>query len=309
MVTIWKQNEKGLLRTGILESNCWMHLTAPTELEIETVEREYGIPRDVIQDILDPDERSRSEKEEDYHLIILRIPIYNPEQEVPYYTIPCGILLLPEFILSICLQENEILSDASLKSLRGLDLQDKPGSVLRVVLRSANYYLRYLKEINRRTASVERELQRSVKNNELVRLLNMEKSLVYFTTSLRSNGLLLEKLQKTLFNGNREAEMELYEDVTTENKQAIEMSNIYSNILSGMMDAFASVISNNQNVLMKRMTSISLILMIPTLVASIYGMNIHLPFQDSPLAFLGIISGCAVLSVAGIGLFLGKRHL
>ena len=309
MVTIWKQKENQILRTGILESNCWMHVTAPSELEIETLEKEHGIPRDVIQDMVDPDERSRSEKEDEYHLIILRVPMCNPEGEIPYYTILCGIILKSELILTICLAENDIFSEDTIGRMRGLNLRDKAGFVLRLMLRCAMYYLHYLKEINRKTSAVEQELQKSVKNNELIRLLNLEKSLVYFTTSLKSNELLLAKLQKTLLNSAAEPDVELLEDVVTETRQAIEMSNIYSNILSGMMDAFASVISNNQNGLMKRLTSISLILMIPTLVASIYGMNIDLPFQESPLAFIGIISGCVVVSVLGMGYFFRKRYL
>ena len=156
---------------------------------------------------------------------------------------------------------------------------------------------------------VETELQRSIRNTELVRLLNLEKSLVYFTTSLKGNELLLQKLQKTFLAGSSEEEVDELEDVVTENRQAIEMANIYSNILSGMMDAFASVISNNLNVVMKRLTSISLILMIPTLIASLYGMNVALPFQSSWWAFLGIVAVSGVLSVVSVFVFLGKRFL
>ena len=307
MITMWKQKEEGIFRTAILETHSWLHVTAPTPLEMDTLKREYGIPTDVVQDILDPDERPRSEKEEEYHLIILRIPAHAPDMDVPYHTIPLGIILFPGIIFTICKQEVEYFDAFFQNRIKGIKLQNKADFVLRLILHSASLYLRYLKDINRKTGDIENELHKSVKNNELIRLLNMEKSLVFFTTSLKGNELLIEKLKKSLFNGRHEINIDLLEDVITENRQAIEMSNIYTNILSGMMDAFASVISNNLNVVMKRLTSISLILMIPTLIASVYGMNITLPFQQSPLAFLGIIAGSVVLSVLGIGLFLGKR--
>ena len=167
------------------------------------------------------------------------------------------------------------------------------------------YYLKYLKETNRQSSAIEKDLQKSVRNNELIRLLTIEKSLVYFTTSLRANGLLIDKLQKRNVFRQTEDITDLLEDVITENQQAIEMANVYSNILSGMMDAFASVISNNLNVVMKRLTMISIILMIPTLFASIYGMNIDLPWQNSPLAFTGII-GVSIVA-AGLGILLFTR--
>ena len=311
MVTLWKKNGNGIVRTAILEAGCWINVTDPSELEMETLEREYGVTRDAINDILDLDERSRYEREDEYELLIVRIPEEAPEDEVPYVTIPVGIILTESHIITVCRRDNNLTDELIHGMVRSIDPNDKASFVLRIMLRAAVHYLRHLKAINRSTREIERELQKSIKNNELVKLLNMEKSLVYFATSLKGNELLLEKLQKTQrgFLSNRGEELEeLLEDVVTENRQAIEMANIYSNILSGLMDAFASVISNNLNVVMKRITSISLILMIPTLIASVYGMNINLPFQDSPLAFLGIVAGSVVLSIVGVGIFLRKRY-
>lgn len=302
MITMWKQDGNGLVKTAILEKNCLIQVINPNDLEIETLRREYGISAELIDDILDIDERSRREQEKGYHAIILRIPVSNPEDEIPYHTVPMGIILLPEVILTICLQESEIFSN------KNIDLSDRPGFVLQVILKSTIYYTRYLKQINRITRGIEKELQKSIRNHELIRLLDIEKSLVYFTTSLKSNELLIEKLQKTIFSEINGADSDLLEDVVTDNKQAIEMANIYSNILSGLMDAFASVISNNLNVVMKRLTSISLILMFPTLIASIYGMNISLPFQQSPLAFLGVVVGSVGVCILGIVFFISKRY-
>jgi magnesium transporter len=308
MISIWKQGEREIVRTAILEPDCWVHVSAPTPIEVQTLQREHGIPADVIQDILDPDERSRSERDNGYHLIILRIPAHDPQGEVPYYTLPLGIVLLPKLIITICARENELVEDISANRVRNLCLTDRLSFVLRLMLRATNSYLRYLKELNRKSAQIEHDLRVSVKNVELVYLLNLEKSLVYFTTSLKSNELLTDKLQKSLFVNLDEARSDLLEDVVTEGKQAIEMANIYSNILSGMMDAFASVISNNLNVVMKRLTAISLILMIPTLIASLYGMNVALPFQHSALAFLGIVAASVLLSVGSVFFFLRKRY-
>ncbi len=307
MITMWKQNGKGLVRTSILERNCWIQVTSPTPLEIETIEREYNIEPDVITDILDLDERSRSERGDDYLLLIVRVPIHDPSAEVPYQTMPLGIILVSDLIITISLREAEVLKDFTENRIRNIDIRNRPSFIMNMFLRLAVHFLRHLKDINRQSSGVEFELQRSIRNTELVRLLSLEKSLVFFTTSLKSNELLIEKVQKTGLVRLSEDEMDLLEDVMTENKQAIEMANIYSNILSGMMDAFASVISNNLNVVMKRLTTISIVLMIPTLIASIYGMNVALPFQHSPLAFTGIVIVSVVASGIGSLFFMRKK--
>jgi magnesium transporter len=321
LITILKQTDREIRRTAILERNGWIHVTAPTEFELQSLSREYKVPLDLLQDILDPDELSRSEREEEFQLIILRIPVgaregaapasgpEPPNDDIPYVTMPMGILLLPEVVISVCARESELSRDLLENRVKNVRLADRPGLVLKILQRTAALFLRYLKDLNRRSSGLERELQRSVKNTELVRLLNLEKSLVYFTTSLKSNELLVDKLRKTVFHGLDEAGMDLLEDVLIESRQAIEMANIYSNILSGMMDAFASVISNNLNVVMKRLTSISLILMIPTLIASLYGMNVALPYQHTWWAFLAIVALSGVLSVVSVFVFLGKRFL
>jgi len=319
MITILKQVGREIRQTAILEPNGWVHVTAPTELEIRSLQQEYGVPLDLIQDILDPDEQSRSEKDDGYHLVIVRVPVgpgpgvasspEPPNEYIPYVTMPLGILLLPEVVITVCARESELFRDLRENRVKNLSMGNRPGFVLKILQRTAFLFLRYLKDLNRRSSALEKELQRSVKNNELVRLLNLEKSLVYFTTSLKSNELLVEKLQKSLLAKLDETGTDLLEDVLIESRQAIEMANIYSNILSGMMDAFASVISNNLNVVMKRLTSISLILMVPTLIASLYGMNVALPFQSSWWAFLGIVAVSGVLSVVSVFVFLGKRFL
>lgn len=303
MVTILKQNGKGLIKTAFLEPNCWVHVYNPTRLELDTLENEHQVSMDVIHDILDPDERSRWEKEGDMQTIIVRIPCFDVEREVPWYTIPLGVILINDLIITMSMQPTEIINDLIDNKVKNLDLFNKKAFVLLILAKITAYFLKYLKDINRLTNQVEKDLQQSVQNSELVRLLTMEKSLVYFTTSLKSNELLVEKLRRTIFRTLSEDEDDLLDDVLTEHRQAIEMANIYSNILSGLMDAFASVISNNLNVVMKRLTTISIVLMLPTLLASLYGMNIGLPFQDSRFAFLIVLGVALGLSVAAGLLF------
>jgi magnesium transporter len=300
MITIWKQSKNQLSKSAILERDCWLQVTDPTVLEKDSLTREYGIDPETIRDILDIDERSRYEREESYRLIIYRIPISSSENLVPYHTIPLGIILTGDIVITVCGSDPESVRRIGEQAIKGYALNRRLSFVLRLFQSGAEIYLRYLKEINRRTTGVEKDLQRSIKNNELIRLLDMEKALVFFTTSLKSNELVIEKMRKTVWKDLSEEEENLLEDVITENKQAVEMANIYSNILSGMMDAFASVISNNLNTVMKRLTMISIALMIPTLFASLYGMNIAgLPFANSPFSFFGIV-GVSVIS-AGIG--------
>jgi magnesium transporter len=308
MITIWKENGSGgVVQTAILEHNCWIQAVAPTAMEIETLHREYRIPLDVIGDILDVDERPRCEREEDYTLIITRIPVHAPGKEVPYFTIPLGMLLVGDLIITVALTENELLRDLCENRVRNLNLSTPKTFVLRVMQRSTMLYLRYLKEISRQTSAVEAELHRSIKNVEVVRLLAMEKSLVYFTTSIRSNDLLLEKLARSVLTGLTRMQADLLEDVAIEYRQALETANIHSDILSGMMDAFASVISNNLNVVIKRLAMISIILMVPTFFASVYGMNVGLPLAERPWVFWGIIAASAVASALGIFIFLRRQ--
>ncbi len=307
MITIWKQSNGTVVRTALLEKHCWINVVRPDELEIETMKREYGIPEDIIHDILDVDERSRSEKNEGYHAVIFRVPVFSGNGKVQYHTVPLGLIVTEDVFITISLTETEIIDDFFKNRVQGVSF-DKPVDILiRLFLNTSRSYLRFLNAINRQTDLLENELQRAVKNTELLKLLRMEKSLVFFITSLRANELLFQKLEKNLFHNLNEQEAELWEDTLTESRQAMEMANIHSNILSGMMDAFASVISNNLNVVMKRLTMISIILMIPTFFASVYGMNVPLPFQTSPFAFTGILVGSGILAVGSALIFTTKR--
>ncbi len=301
-----KGNEKGLKVQDRAEKRSWIDVVEPDKAELEMLERDYGVNPEHLLDIMDLDEQARFEKEDEYTLLIVRLPLLDSRGELPYFTLPCGILLFSDRIITICQQNNEVLDELRMGRVRGLDPANKSAFVLHLLGRAAIVYLRYLKDINRRTSAIEKDLQRSVKNNELTQLLSYEKSLVYFTTSLKSNEILLEKIQAARLFRVKEDELELLEDVLTDNKQAIEMANIYSDILAGMMDAFASVISNNLNIVMKRLTIISICMMIPTLVVSSFGMNVKIPLEDRPDAFLLIVGLCIAGATLG-GILLGGK--
>ncbi|WP_321289804.1 magnesium transporter CorA family protein [uncultured Sunxiuqinia sp.] len=291
------------------EKGCWINAVNPSKVEVERLKEEFQIPADIIQDILDTDERPRYEVDEDWSLIILRIPVDNPNNGVPYYTLPLGIFLSKEVTITICSRSNEVLPLEKPMLYRGQSLlvHDDLNFVIKLFLRSGTAYLRYLKQINQQTTQIENELEKSVRNRELNKLLKMEKCLVFFITSLKANEIVLARLRNGLKRSMTELNEDLLEDAIIENKQALEMSQIYSDIQSGMMDAFASVISNNLNVVMKQLASISIILMIPTLIASLYGMNVPNHLEGNAYAFPIILMVSILLALLGIIIFWKKN--
>ncbi|MDR1972339.1 MAG: magnesium transporter CorA family protein [Treponema sp.] len=297
MITIRTQNENGMVEAGEVVRHCWIDARNVTKEDQGRLENEFGIAPELITDIMDADEQSRIEKEDDYTAIIVRLPVYDPKYEVAFFTLPLGIILFADKIVTVCLRSCDALEDLLKNRIRGLSIRNKSAFVLNLLGRSAFTYLKYLKELNKRTNIIKDDLQGSIKNKELIQLLSIQKSLVYFTTSITSNELLLEKLQKSPMIRFKDDEMELLEDVVTENKQAIAMANIYSSILTGTMDAFASVISNNLNIVMKRLTIVSIVLMIPTLVYSFFGMNVALPLESLPQAGWGILVVSLFISI------------
>ena len=303
MLVIYKTTPDGLKKIQQFEKDCWVYMIDPVKEELDRV-RELGVPLDFLTDPLDIDERSRLEAEDGVILSVLRVPIFEgDEADIPFTTVPLGIIFVKEMIVTISRKETIILSDFLEGKEKNFSTSKRNYFLFSVYLKTALLYLRYLKDINKKTSAIEDELQLSLKNEELIKLFNMEKSLVYFMTALKTDELMIERLQRTNYIKLDQDDNELLEDVTVEYKQAIEMANVYSNILSGMMDAFASVISNNLNVVLKFLTSVTIILMIPTLVASIYGMNIQLPFQNSPSAFLITMIISFGLSIIGIIIF------
>jgi len=307
MIKVRVGGPNGLRLAERAERNCWIDVLDPTAEELSLLEKWYKVEAEHLSDVLDIDEQARIEKEDEYTLLVVRLPVFDARYELPYFTVPCGIFLFSDRIVTICQTDCEALQDLRSGKAKGLDLKNKSAFVLHLLGRSAIVFLRFLKEINRRTSAIERELQASVKNHELTQLLSSEKSLVFFTTSLKSNEILLEKLQATKAIRFKEDETELLEDVVTDNKQAIEMANIYSDILAGMMDAFASVISNNLNIQMKRLTILSVMLMVATFVVSAFSMNVSTPLPDKSWSFWAIIAIAAAASALGGAVMLGRK--
>jgi magnesium transporter len=300
MLFIFRNDEQGLKQLPEPVAGCWLHVVDPTPSEIARLVS-LGFTADNIAYALDPDERPRADHEGDEWMIILRIPYFRGEvDDVPYATVPLGVLFNPTHLATVCRVNNDVLQEFATGRARDLSTSKHNRFVLRLLLQSANRYLAYLREISRVVEALEDRLQQSIRNQEVLELLRYQKSLTYFTTALKANALMMERLQKSQLFQKYPDDADLLEDAITETMQAIEMTSIESNILSGMMDAFASIISNNLNQVMKLLTSITIVLSFPALVAALYGMNVGLPFADLPHAFvivLGISFGLALLVV------------
>ena len=309
MIKIYKTVKTQLKELDSFQKDSWANIVNPTKEELEKVSASLNIPFDFLTDPLDVDERARIEIEKKTTLIVLRIPRFDGDNvDIPFNTMPLGIVLVDGMVVTICLKETDIVSDFINGKVKAFSTINRSRFILRILLKASQLYLTYLKDINRRTSQVEKELHKAMKNEELIKLLNIEKSLVSFASSLRSNELMMEKLPKVRIIKMNLEEQDFLEDVIIDNKQAIEMANIYSNILSGMMDAFASVISNNLNVVLKFLTSITIILMIPTLIASIWGMNFDfLPLEQEPYGFALTMMLSLLFSTIGVIIFWKRK--
>ncbi|MDI6693569.1 MAG: magnesium transporter CorA family protein [Anaerolineales bacterium] len=303
MITIYKKSENGLAVQPEFISGSWINVINPTPEEIARIHA-LGVPQDYITYPLDLDERARTERENGELLIVLRIPYFQgKDADVPYITIPLGIILTDQYIITVCKLENEIITEFTNGRAKDATTSKRLRFVLRILLSTANKYLNYLREITKAVDILEDQLQQSTRNKEVLELLKYQKSLTYFTTALKSNELMMERLQRSQLLRTYPEDEDLLEDVLTENQQAIEMTNITSNILSSMMDAFASIISNNLNTVMKFLASITIVLSLPTLVASLFGMNVHLPLELHPNAFLYIIMISILISLVVVYIF------
>ena len=308
MLRIYK-SFAGYITIPQAEKGCWVNVSQPSPDEINRIKKEFRVPQDVIRDILDVDERPRVEYDDEWSLVIIRIPVTNPENGVPFQTLPLGIFMTGDATVTLCSVQNDVLpfEQPSLYREQYQQVDDVLNFILKLFLHAANVFSYYLKQINLQTSSIEQDLEKSIRNKELNKLLKMEKCLVYFITSLKANELVLAKLRNSKRNSISELNEDLLEDAVIESKQALEMAQIYSDIQAGMMDAFASVISNNLNVVMKQLTSISIILMIPTLIASIYGMNVPNYMEKARWAFPGIILFSLLMSLFGVLAFRKKE--
>ncbi|HIS69912.1 MAG TPA: magnesium transporter CorA family protein [Candidatus Gallacutalibacter stercoravium] len=282
MINYYKTIDGRITPIAQYEPGCWIDCIAPQEDEINRLISDFNIEPDFLRASLDEEESSHIDSEDGTTLIIIDIPVVEKkEKNISYTTMPLGVLVTEKNVITVCLRDNPILSEFADGALRNVHTNLKTHFVLHIMLRMATKYLQYLKQIDRISDHVERELRKSMKNKELIQLLEIEKSLVYFSSSLKADETTLEKVMRGRYIKMYEEDQDLLEDVLIEIKQAIEMAGIYLNILSGTMDAFASVISNNLNIVMKVLASITLIISIPTVISGLYGMNVEgLPFAQ-----------------------------
>lgn len=300
MIEIFKTVNNEIVRTDNFEEGVWVNLANPNEEEINKVIEMLGAESDYLKAALDEEERARIESDNGQTLIIVDIPIADQDGKMSVYTtIPLGIIILKHAIITVCLKEETLLGDFINKKVKTFFTQYKTRFVLQILFKNATRYLQYLKHIDKTSNRIEQDLHKSMKNKELIQMLKLQKSLVYFSTALKANEVVLEKLTKYEHIKYYPEDTELLEDVIIENKQAIEMATIYSNILTGTMDAFASVISNNLNIVMKFLTSITIVMAIPTMVSSFFGMNVDLPLT-APYSFWLILGIAVLLCVAAV---------
>lgn len=282
----------------------WINMIAPTEEEIKKVCEKLKIKEDFIRYSLDYEEKARIDIE-DYDntiLFIIDVPIIEKENnEQVYSTMPLGMIVVrDDYFITVSLKQNRVISELEKsKAKNNIITYKKSRMILQIFYKNAELYLKYLKKINKETEIAESVLKSSLKNKELLKMLSLEKSLVYFTTSLKSNEVVMEKTLRGRIIKLYEEDEDILEDAIIENKQAMEMSKIYSDILNGTMDAYASIISNNLNVVMKFLTSITIILAIPTMIASYWGMNVQVPFQNtnSPWPFYTVVIFSVILGI------------
>lgn len=274
MINYYKTIDGKITRINNYEKNCWIRCVAPTEDEISYLISNYKIQPEFVRSSLDEEESSHIDHEEDTTLIVIDSPIVNRSgKNLTYYTNPLSMILTPDNLITISVKENSVMEEFAEGLLKHSYTQQQHHLALQIMLRMAGKYLKYLNQINKITQHVEDELKKSMQNKELIQFLEIEKSLVYFSASLKSITIMLGKISRSKMIKLNEEESELLEDVMIEFKQALEMSEIYLNILSGSMDAFSSIISNNLNSVMKILASITLILSMPTIISGIYGMN------------------------------------
>jgi magnesium transporter len=308
MLEILKTVNNKILLTNQFEEGSWVNLVNPNGTELDRVSSSLNVEMEFLKAALDEEERSRIETLNDQTLITIDIPIVERVAGIVLYiTIPLAIILKSHLIITVCLKDNILMNDFKYNRIATFCTQFKTRFVLQILLKNADCYLYYLRNIDKTSGVLEQHLYRSMKNNELIKMLQLEKSLVYFSTSLKSNEIVLEKLMKYEYVKYYSEDEELLEDVIIENKQAIEMAHIYSNVLSGTMGTVASLISNNLNIVMKVLTSITIVMAIPTMISSFFGMNVVIPLTLQYSFW--IIVGFSVIISSIVGFILYKKKL
>ncbi len=311
MIKMYVSKDDELVEVDTITDGVWINMVNPTLKEVSDIAKALDIDKDYLHSALDEEERSRIEmdNEKNHLLILVDTPCISKDRESNIYeTLPIGIIFTEKAIITISLSETLVLEPFIKNRVKTFFTYKRARFILQILYKNASLYLYFLKRIDKQSTLIENELHKSMKNKELIQLLTLEKSLVYFSTSLKGNELVLEKLLRYDFIKKYEEDRELLEDTIIENKQAIEMAKIYSDILAGTMDTFASIISNNLNIVMKVLTSITIIMAIPTIISSFFGMNVPVPFASSDGAFFWIMLASVVICLL-VAKIMSKKNM
>ncbi len=312
MLKIYKTSavEKKAKKVKKMTSDCWIDLIAPTQDEIDKVANRTGVEKELIMKLLDTEELPRVEQEDNATLIVIDIPYLEEEGEHKYKTYPLGIIITNNnYIITVTVKKTLMLNDFKRNKVKDFRTAKKTRFLIQILLKSASSYLKALKEVNHDIEVKEKVLKKSTENKDLVELLETEKTLVYFMTSLKANDAVLEKLAKGIVLPLYEGDLDLLEDTIIENKQAIEMAGIYRDILSSITDTYATIISNNLNIAMKFLAAATIVLSIPTMISSFLGMNVSLgPIENLSNAFVVVVLIAVVVSLI-VALLLKKKNM
>lgn len=308
MISFYKTINGVLTKLEAAESGCWISVMEPSQQEVATLIEQYGLDRDFVRSSLDEEESSRVEREDNQTLVIVDTAVSEKQNDTYlFYTLPLGIIMTEQYVFTISLKHSMILDVVASGAIRNLQTMHKTRFVLQLLMRITGGFVQYLKQIDKISYHIEQQLSGAMKNKELVQILGLEKSLVYFSTSLKANNITLEKILRGRVMKLYDEDQDLLEDVLVELKQAIEMTKIYTGILSVMVDAFASVIANNQNSVMSRLTIITILMAIPNMIFGFYGMNTeHLPIPDT--WFPTLIALLSTVGVIGVMYLKNRRN-
>ena len=315
MLEIYKSQESGHLEKltlKTLEKGSWINIIDPTPYELKEVSTLADVEPDFLRSALDDEERSHIDVEEDSVMILTNVPVVYEEES--YDTLPLAVILTKKYIITVCLEETPVIASFNERTARLFHTYKKTQFLFEILYRSATFYLRYLRQINKLSDEIEDQLRQSMKNSDILRLMELQKGLTYFNASLRANDAVLEKILRIRTGKSLEGILDIYEedeelleDVIIENKQAREMVEMYSQILSRMADTFSSIISNNQNMVMKFLAAITIVIAVPTVIASFFGMNVPVPFEGTSYGFASVVMIATVASAAAVYYFWKNR--
>ena len=305
MLKIYKSMESGPLvelTLKTLEKGAWINIIDPTPYELKVVSNLTEVDPDFLRSALDDEERSHTDVEDDSVMVLTNVPVCRDRDS--YDALPLAIIVTEEYIITVCLEETPVMMEFNERTAKLFRTYKKTRFLFQILYKSATYFLRYLRQISKTSDEIEDQLRHDMKNSEILRLLTLQKGLTYFNAAIRSNGAVLDKLTRMRNNQSLqpilktyEEDEDLLEDVIIENKQAREMVEMYSKILARLADTFSSIISNNQNLVMKFLAAMTIIIAIPTVVSSFFGMNVPVPFAENPFGFAYIMVIAFTISV------------